>query len=342
MGAGVSGILAEVRTAGKRSGQVYLTGAQTMRAVMLDRGEVRVEDAPFPAPAPGHSLIKVRLAGICNTDLELQRGYYGFSGVPGHEFVGEVVQSDDVRLLGKRVAGEINLTCGHCSYCSRGEERHCSRRTVLGIIGHPGAFAQFLSLPHKNLHVLPDSITDREAVFVEPLAAALHAGEQARLTEGEPVAVLGDGKLGLLVAQAAKAMGAEVSLYGKHDRKRRLASAWGINVDASSSETYAVVIDCTGSPEGLNTAIRMTRPLGIVIMKSTVERAVTLDMAPAIVNEISLLGSRCGPFEPAIRLLAEKKVGVAEMIDEEYPLEQAADAFAHAATKGSLKILLRP
>lgn len=319
-----------------------MTASQQMRAATLKAGRVTVMEAPLPAPPFGYALIRVLATGICNTDLELQRGYYSFEGIPGHEFVGRVTAGGSSSLIGQRVSGEINLACGQCDFCLTGQERHCAARTVLGILGHPGAFAEYLTLPEANLHVLPDTISDREAVFIEPLAAAWHIAEQIQLKPQEPVAVLGDGKLGLLVAQALAVAGAPVTLYGRHERKLRLAAAWGVAIGISDAEKYPIVVDCSGSAAGLEQAIRMTRPLGRLVMKSTVQDAVKLDMAPVIVNEISLIGSRCGRFEPAIELLASKKIDVEDMIDAEYPLEQAAEAFAKAAEKGVLKVLLRP
>ena len=253
-----------------------------------------------------------------------------------------MVASDEPKLINQRVVGEINLACGYCEFCLQNEARHCTNRTVLGIVKHPGAFAEYLVLPNANLHVLPHTVSDRDAVFIEPLAAAWHIAEQVAIKAGDPVAVLGDGKLGLLIAQAMKAAGAEVVLYGRHERKLQLARSWGVRAGEAGTATYSVVVDCTGSAEGLRQAVQMTKALGKLVMKSTVQEPVSIDMAPVIVNEITLIGSRCGRFEPAIDLLARKKVFVEEMIDNEYSLAQAPDAFAKAAEKGVLKVLLRP
>lgn len=300
----------------------------------------------MPRPAPGQVLVKVLLSGICNTDLELQRGYYNFQGIPGHEFVGRVVEcGDDAALLGQRVVGEINLACGKCVFCLRGLSRHCSSRTVLGIVNHPGAFAEYLTLPVQNLHIVPEDITDREAVFVEPLAAACEILDQLPSVESQQVAVLGDGKLGLLVAQVLRASGASVLLFGRHAEKLQFAVEQGIataNGYDNLHQKFPVVVDCTGSAAGLKRAVDMTLPRGTVVMKSTVQEAVSIDMAPVIVNEISLVGSRCGRFEPAMELLSNRQVKVDRMVQGEYPLEQAAEAFEKAAQKGTLKILLRP
>ncbi len=277
-------------------------------------------------------------AGICSTDLELQRGYYGFSGTPGHEFVGEVVAAGDAGWIGQRVAGEINLACHHCDWCARGLERHCPNRTVLGIVKHPGAFREFLTLPIRNLHRVPKSIPTEHAIFIEPVAAACEILDQVRIPKGASVAVLGDGKLGLLIAQVLRAHGADVSLFGHH--RRRIGGI--ISSDKPPKRAFPIVVDATGSSEGLRSAIAMCEPRGTVVMKSTVHGLVPIDTAPAIVNEITLVGSRCGRFEPAIKLLATGKVSVSEMISEEFPLDQAQAAFARAATEGVLKILLRP
>ncbi len=315
-----------------------------MKAVCLDSGQVSVEELPDPQRLPGFALIRMLSAGICNTDLELQRGYYGFRGVPGHEFVGQVLESDSTELVGHRVAGEINLACGHCDFCAIGLGRHCSNRSVLGIVKHPGAFAELLTLPNQNLHIIPSGISDEEAVFIEPLAAACEILDQVALPPGEKVAVLGDGKLGLLVAQVLHAHDAQVTLLGRHSNKMAIASAHGIAVSTSDVHPggyFPLVVECTGSAAGLHTAIRMVRPRGTVVMKSTVHEKVNIDTAPVIVNEISLIGSRCGRFQPAIQLLQDRKIDVRPMLSAEFPLEQALAAFAEAARKGVLKVLLR-
>ncbi len=277
-------------------------------------------------------------AGICFTDLELQRGYYGFSGTPGHEFVGELVD-------GTRVAGEINLACGHCDWCARGLGRHCPHRSVLGIVKHPGAFREFLTLPVANLHRVPKSIPTEHAVFIEPVAAACEILDQIKISKGTQVAVVGDGKLGLLIAQVLQAHGAKVLLLGRHREKMRLVEWSGITSEVLGEKlperAFPIVVDATGSQEGLRAAIVMCEPRGTVVMKSTVHGLVPIDTAPAIVNEITLVGSRCGRFEPAVRLLASGKVRVGEMISEEFPLDRAPDAFKFAAKKGVLKVLLR-
>jgi len=285
------------------------------------------------------------VAGVCNTDLELQRGYYGFQGTPGHEFVARVIACDNVALLNKRVVGEINLACGICDFCVGGLGRHCRDRSVLGILGHSGAFAEYFTLPEANLHIVPDGIADEEAVFTEPLAAAGEILEQLSLTPGTEVAVLGDGKLGLLITQVLLALKLQVTLYGRHESKLSIARAAGARAllgDHLPNSSYAYVVECSGSADGLAAAIRMTRPRGTVVMKSTIHEQVSIDMAPVIVNEISLVGSRCGRFEPALALLENKLVKVTPMIAAEFPLREARSAFAQAAVRGTLKVLLRP
>ncbi len=284
-------------------------------------------------------------AGICSTDLELQRGYYGFSGTPGHEFVGEVTDCEDKSWVGRRIVGEINLACGHCDWCARGLGRHCPTRTVLGIVKHPGAFREFLTLPIRNLHRVPSSMPLEHAVFVEPVAAACEILDQVKIGRKERVAVLGDGKLGLLIAQVLQAHGADVHLFGRHREKMRIAERAGATIEVAKklpASEYPFVVDATGSPEGLRSAIAMTQPRGTVVMKSTVHGLVPIDTAAAIVPEVTLVGSRCGRFEPAMKLLASGKVEVANLISEEFPLDRAPEAFARAAAKGVLKILLKP
>jgi alcohol dehydrogenase len=310
-----------------------------MLSVHLENGAVEVRNQPLPRVAHGFARIRMLAAGICSTDLELQRGYYGFSGTPGHEFVGELED-------GTRVAGEINLACGHCAWCARGLGRHCPHRTVLGIVKHPGAFREFLTLPIVNLHRVPKSIPTEEAVFIEPVAAACEILDQVNIAKGAQVAVLGDGKLGLLIAQVLQAHGAQVLMLGRHREKMSLVDWCGVSVEVLREKMprreFPIVVDATGSPEGLRAAVAMCEPRGTVVMKSTVHGLVPIDTAPAIVNEITLVGSRCGRFEPALRMLASGKVRVGDLISEEFPLDRAPEAFQRAATKGVLKVLLHP
>jgi threonine dehydrogenase-like Zn-dependent dehydrogenase len=315
-----------------------------MIAVHLENGAVALRGVPRPRRPDGFALIRLLRGGICNTDLELRRGYYGFRGTPGHEFVGEVVEAGDPRLVGRRVVGEINLACGRCEWCARGIGRHCPHRTVLGIVKHPGAFREFLTLPERNLHAVPNEIPTDEAVFVEPTAAACEVLDQVKIPRGGTVAVLGDGKLGLLVAQVLAVHGARVHQFGHHKEKLRISERAGVSIEIAGRKlpraAYDFVVEATGSPDGLAAAVAMARPRGTVVMKSTVHGLVPIDTAPAIVNEITLVGSRCGRFEPALKLLRSGKVRVAEMIADRRPLSAAPAAFDTAARPGMLKVLL--
>jgi len=317
-----------------------------MLAVHLENGEVSVRRVARPRRKPGFSLVRLLAAGICNTDLELQRGYYGFRGRPGHEFAGEVVESDTQELVGKRVVGEINLACRQCDWCARGLERHCPHRTVLGIVRHPGAFAEFLTLPDANLHVVPAAVSNEQAVFVEPVAAACEILDQVKIPRGAEVAVLGDGKLGLLIGQVLVAHGARVRQFGRHREKLSIVERAGASVEVATAKLpvaeFNFVVEATGSAQGLQAAVQMTRPRGTVVMKSTVHGTTPLDAAPVIVNEITLVGSRCGRFAPALRLLAQRKIAVGDMISATRPLGQAREAFDLASTPGTLKVLLTP
>lgn len=315
-----------------------------MIAVHIRNKRVEVRKVRRPPRPDGFALIRLLYAGICNTDLELQRGYYGFSGIPGHEFVGEVVEADSPHLVGRRVVGEINLACQKCEWCLKGLGRHCPKRKVLGIVGHPGAFREFLTLPEVNLHVVPPSIPSEAAVFVEPLAAAYEILDQARIPEGADVAVLGDGKLGLLIAQVLNVEGKRVCLFGRHKDKLRMVEGSGVSTMVATKkivpDAYDWVVDATGSVDGLRQAIEMVRPRGTVFLKSTIHQAIHVDAARVVVNEITLVGSRCGRFEPAISLLQSAKVNVVDMISELMPLSQARRGFARAREAGVLKVLL--
>jgi 2-desacetyl-2-hydroxyethyl bacteriochlorophyllide A dehydrogenase len=321
-----------------------------MLAVHLESGRVSVKKTQIPRVPEGFARIRLLAGGICSTDLELQRGYYGFTGTPGHEFVGEVVEvnagdSERDHWAGQRVAGEINLACTKCEWCKKGLGRHCPNRTVLGIVKHPGAFREFLTLPVRNLHRIPSSLPTESAVFIEPVAAACEILDQVRIKIDERIAVLGDGKLGLLVAQVLRSHGAQVHLYGRHKEKLKLVEHSGVTTEILPRKLpereWPIIVDATGSAAGLSTAIVMCIPRGTVVMKSTVHGLVPIDTAPAIVNEISLIGSRCGRFEPALRLLATGRVRVENLISDQFPLDHAPAAFKQAATKGVLKVLLR-
>jgi threonine dehydrogenase-like Zn-dependent dehydrogenase len=312
-----------------------------MLAVHLENGAVTVREVPRPARPPGFALLRLLAAGICNTDLELQRGYYGFSGTPGHEFVAEVAEADSPVLIGKRVVGEINLACRACEWCRRGLGRHCPSRTVLGIVDQPGAFAEYFTLPEVNLHAVSDAIPSDRAVFTEPLAAACEILDQADIPPHTTVAVLGDGKLGLIIAMLLLANGYRVDQFGRHAEKLALAGARAFTSQPPQA-VYDWVVEATGSPAGLRTAVAMTRPRGTLILKSTVHGAVSLDTAAVVVNEISVVGSRCGRFEAALPLLEANLIPVETMISARFPLSGAAEAFARAAAPGVLKVLLAP
>lgn len=315
-----------------------------MIAVHLEQGAVTLRKVPRPRRPEGFALIRLLAGGICNTDLELQRGYYGFCGTPGHEFVGEVAEAGDPKLIGRRVVGEINLACGACNWCASGLGRHCPKRTVLGIVKHPGAFREFLTLPERNLFTVPNSIPTERAVFVEPLAAACEILDQLKILPGERIAVLGDGKLGLLIAQLLQAHGAAVHQFGRHKEKLALSAAAGVTVELAPKRLpereYPKVVDATGSAEGLRQAAQMVEPRGTIILKSTVHGLVAVDTAPIIVNEVTLVGSRCGRFEPALKLLKTGKVNVDGFISERMRLAEAPKAFERAAQRGVLKVLL--
>lgn len=317
-----------------------------MLAVHLENGSVTLRQVPMPPRPDGFALLRLLAAGICNTDLELQRGYYGFSGTPGHEFVAEVIEADTRALVGQRVSGEINLACGHCDWCRRGLGRHCPTRSVLGIVNHPGAFAEFLTLPERNLQPLPEDLPTLRAVFLEPLAAACEILDQVDIPRHEPIAVLGDGKLGLLIAQLLDAHGYPVHHFGRHAAKLAISARAGVVTHLIQGplpvSAYDWVVDATGSPEGLRTAVAMTRPRGTLILKSTLHGTVPVDTAPIIVNELTLVGSRCGRMETALPLLAHGLIRVDEMIAARFPLSQAPQAFARAAQPGVLKVILEP
>jgi threonine dehydrogenase-like Zn-dependent dehydrogenase len=318
-----------------------------MQALSLSGRSIRlIDDYPRPDSLPGEALIRVLRAGICSTDLELQQGYKGgFQGVPGHEFVGQVEACESQpELIGRRVVGEINISCGACERCRQGLRTHCQRRRVLGILGKDGAFAEYLTLPVENLHLVPDSLSDAEAVFVEPLAACFEILEQVQVRPTSAVLVLGDGRLGLLAAQVLRLAGAQVTLRGRHLEKLAVAQSLGIEAvhddDAPYQAAYDLVVECTGSAAGLELARQHTRPRGTIVLKSTVAQPAALDLAPFVVDEITVVGSRCGPFEPALRALAERRVSVAPLLSATYPLSRGVAAFAQAAIHGMLKVQL--
>ena len=298
----------------------------------------------MPSRSVGEALIRVLLTGICNTDLELVKGYMGFQGILGHEFVGIVEECDETKWLGKRVVGEINCGCGECRYCQNGLQNHCPNRTVLGIAHRNGACADFLTLPFKNLHTVPDAISDEEAVFVEPLAAAFRVVDQVPLTSSQRVIVVGDGKLGLLVAQVIQTTQCDLRVIGRHPKKLELLQERGVKTTLAGEyggDKADVVVDCTGSFEGFESALRLTQPEGTLVLKSTLSDRLHFDIAPVVVNEITIIGSRCGPFQPAIDALSERVVSVRSLISSIMPIERGTEAFNLASQRETVKVLLR-
>ncbi len=314
-----------------------------MHAVWLEDRKLRIrDDVPVPEPPDGEVLIRVLKAGICTTDIELTRGYYPYQGILGHEFVG-VVDHGPEHLVGKRVVGEINAVCGDCGTCREGRPTHCERRTVLGIVNRDGAFAEHLTLPAANLHVVPDEISTDAATFVEPVAAALEIQEQISVSAKDRVLIVGDGKLGQLIAQTLALTGCELLVVGRHDAKLGLLAGRDIptgSADSVATGAFDVAVECTGNPDGFALARNGLRPRGTLIMKSTYAGELSFDASSLVVDEITLVGSRCGPFPPAIRLLAEGRVDVEPLIQARYPLSDAVAAFERAQQSGVLKVLL--
>jgi alcohol dehydrogenase len=299
------------------------------------------------------TLVRVHLAGVCNTDLELLRGYMDYRGVLGHEFVGEVIAAPDAAWLGRRVVGDINAACNECETCRAGRHTHCPNRTTLGIFGRDGAFADRLLLPQRNLYAVPDTVPDAMAVFVEPLAAACEILEQVHIAPTDVVVVLGDGKLGLLAAAVLRLTGADLTLIGRHPEKLAIAEGWGVKTRLAVEDPREgaegwqgaradVVVECTGNPAGFESARRIVRPRGTIVLKSTYHGPLTADMSALVVDEITIVGSRCGPFGPALRLLEGGLVDPRPLIMAEYPLDDGAEALRRAAMPGVLKVLIRP
>ncbi|MCB8968130.1 MAG: alcohol dehydrogenase catalytic domain-containing protein [Ardenticatenaceae bacterium] len=318
-----------------------------MEALYLENGHLTYQaDYPQPQPGIGEALIRVTLAGICSTDLEIVRGYVpGFRGVLGHEFVGVVEASSEPAWNGRRVVGSINIGCGTCAVCHQHGPEHCPHRQALGIHGKDGAFATYLTLPTANLHAVPDDVPDETAVFTEPLAAALRIREQVIVRPTAKTAVIGPGRLGLLIAQVLALAGTDVTLLGRRSASLTLPAQWGLPVGlttAYSDNSFDLVVEATGNEAGLAAALRLIRPLGTLILKSTFAGDATINLTKLVVGEINVVGSRCGPFAPALRLLAAKAVDVTSLIDGEYALRDGLAAFAHASQPGVRKVLLRP
>lgn len=299
-----------------------------------------------PPSAADEARIRVSLAGICSTDLEIAKGYMGFQGVLGHEFVGVVEAAPDRAWVGKRVVGEINAPCGGCCFCVRGMRNHCAQRTVLGILGRDGSFAESLSLPIRNLHPVPESLADEEAVFTEPLAAAFRIIEQLSIRPEDRVTLLGDGKLGLLIAQLLKER-CRLIVVGRYAERKNLLEGWHIQSltpdrTAPLHHLSDIVIDATGSPKGFDLAQQLVRPQGTILLKTTCAGRPKVDLAKVVIDEVTVVGSRCGPFAPALEALAQKKIDVRSLITEVFPLKKGKEAFRKAAERGVLKVLLRP
>ena len=314
-----------------------------MRALWLQDRQLRLrDDVPMPEPAAGEALVRVLCAGICSTDLELVRGYYPYSGVLGHEFVG-VVESGPAQLCGRRVVGEINASCGACDQCARGQPTHCLQRTVLGILQRAGCFAQYLTLPAANLHIVPDEVSTTAATFTEPLAAALEIEAQVPLALRQRVLVVGAGRLGHLIAQTLALTGGELWGAGRAPSQLAWRAARGLNVCAAADaepHAFDMAVECTGNAQGFALALRALRPRGTLVLKSTYAGSLTLDAAPIVVNELTVVGSRCGPFAPALQLLAAGRVLVEPLVHARYALADGMAAFAHAAQPAVLKVLL--
>jgi alcohol dehydrogenase len=331
-------------------------------AFHVSNGKLSQVSKPLPKLRPGWALVRVRMAGICNTDVEILRGYHAFRGTPGHEFVGEVTEVRGVsaaqrkKWMGRRVCGEINVSCAAygykpvCDFCRRGLKTHCARRTVLGIVAHDGAFAEYLALPLQNLHRVPASVTDEQAVFVEPLAAACEILEQVKVRGFREAAVLGDGKLAQLIARVLRAALPRVVMYGKHGKKLALARRAGIatkkvrgdkNDLARIKERYRLLVEATGSPSGLALAQQLTEPRGTIVLKSTFHGAAPVETWPIVVKELTVVGSRCGPFATAIALLRSGKVDPTPLITRTFSLRDAQRAIEFAQQPGVMKILLK-
>ena len=315
-----------------------------MKALHWDGLNLRLQPTyPAPVAGSGMALVRVRFAGICSTDLQILKGYMGFLGVPGHEFVGEVHEGPS-ELAGRRVVGEINFACGRCEFCARELGRHCLERKVMGILGADGSFAEYVKVPEKNLHVVPDSVPDEEAVFTEPLAAAFEILDQTPPKPGESVVVLGDGKLGFLCAQVLAAAGGSVLVVGKHTAKLARLQKLGIQTALLSdwkSRPAGMVVEATGSTAGLKLAMAIVEPRGVIVLKSTVAEDHGLSLAPLVIKEVTVVGSRCGRFAPALGALSAKSVSVTPLVDKIYPLTEGVQAASHAARPGVSKILLR-
>ena len=315
-----------------------------MQALWLENHQLDLREVPVPDPS-GEALIRIREAGICNTDLELVRGYYPFTGIPGHEFVGEVVECGDPVWIGQRVVGDINVTCGGCKQCLGGRFTHCENRTVLGIVNRDGTFAEFTTLPLSNLHRVPASVSDAVAVFTEPIAAALEILQQVHIQPTDRVLVLGAGRLGQLIAQTLALTGCDLHVVARHAHQQKILVERGIKLisewDVPPSR-WDIVVEATGLQDGFSLARQAIRPRGTLVMKSTYKGETSVDFSSIVVDEINIVGSRCGPFEPALRLMEMELVDPSILIAAEFKLGEILQAFEHAAQPGVLKVLIKP
>ncbi len=316
-----------------------------MRALLIsEEGISYRDDYPDPEPCEDEALIRVRYAGICRTDLELIKGYMGFKGIPGHEFVGIVSDCKDRELIGSRVVGEINIPCNRCNICREGLKNHCPERTVLGILGRDGVFAEYVTLPVSNLHRLPESVTDEEGVFVEPLAAAFEILKQVEISSSEDVCVLGDGRLGILVGMVLSTAGFNPVVIGKHRKKLSILDALGIETrihPVNMESEFDTVVDCTGSRDGIELSLRLVKPCGRIVMKTTVTDERTIDLNRLVIDEITIIGSRCGPFREAIDSLEKKRIDPIPLISKTFDLKDGVKAFNHASKRDVLKVIIR-
>jgi threonine dehydrogenase-like Zn-dependent dehydrogenase len=315
-----------------------------MKAVWLENNTLSLQDVPLPQNH-NEALIRIRQAGICGTDLELVRGYYPYTGIPGHEFVGEVIEAPGETWLGTRVVGEINATCGECEQCRGGRPTHCEQRTVLGINNRDGAFAEYINLPLENLHRVPDSVSDEMAVFTEPLAAALEIQQQVQIHPADRILLVGAGRLGQLIAQTLALTGADLRVLARHPLQKKLLSERGIKlIDEADIQPWRwdVVVEATGSTAGFEIARKAIRPRGTFVLKSTYKGEMTLNLSSIVVDEINIVGSRCGPFQAALRLMEQKMVDPTVLIAAEFGLSEALRAFDEAAKTGMLKVLVKP
>jgi len=324
-----------------------------MKAVVFENRKISIADVPIPVLSKNEALVKINRAGICATDFELLKGYHNFAGIPGHEFTGVVYSSpDQPDLEGQRVVAGINFGCGHCDICLAGDQRHCGNRTVIGIRGRNGVFADFCPIPVSNLHFVPDSIEDDEAVFTEPLAAALEITRQVEVSERSRVVVLGDGKIGLLCALVLRQFTSNTVLIGRHQQNFHIASEQGVHTICSQGKStgatsqietgkFDLVVEATGSPDGINEAVRLARPEGKVLIKTTSFEKSVIDLAYVVVNELSIIGSRCGEIQLTLDFMKKKVIDLHPLIEAVYPIQSFDKAFEHALRKGSRKILIR-